>query len=53
MPRLAFYAIMRDAALGVDGMTWETYEQDLDHRIEELHTRIHTAAYRAQPSRRS
>jgi len=53
MLRTAFYAIKRDAAPGVDGVTWETYEQDLDHRIEELHTRVHTGAYRAQPSRRS
>ena len=53
MLRMAFHAIKRDAAPGIDGMTRETYEQDLDHRIEELHTRIHTAAYRAQPSRRS
>ena len=53
MLRMAFFAIKRDAAPGVDGMTWETYEQDLDHRIEDLHTRVHTGAYRAQPSRRS
>src|SRR5215472_17498251 len=53
MLKTAFYAIKRDAAPGVDGVTWETYEQDLDHRIEELHTRVHTGAYRAQPSRRS
>src|SRR6201993_2926219 len=53
MLRMAFYAIKRDAAPGVDGMTWETYEQDLDHRIEDLYARIHAGAYRAQPSRRS
>src|SRR5215472_8078637 len=53
MLRMAFQAIKRDAAPGVDGVTWETYEQDLDRRIEELHTRVHTGAYRAQPSRRS
>jgi RNA-directed DNA polymerase len=53
MLRMAFHAIKRDAAPGIDGMTWETYEQDLDHRIEELHTRVHTGVYRAQPSRRS
>ena len=51
--RMGFHAIKRDAAPGVDGVTWETYEQDLDHRIEELHTRVYTGAYRAQPSRRS
>src|SRR5258708_15635134 len=37
MLRTAFYAIKRDAAPGVDGMTWETYEQDLDRRIQALH----------------
>src|SRR5487761_510439 len=53
MLRTAFYAIKRDAAPGVDGMTWETYEQDLDRRIEELHARVQRGAYRALPSRRS
>jgi RNA-directed DNA polymerase len=53
MLRTAFYAIKRDAAPGVDGMTWQTYEQDLDRRIEDLHARVTSGAYRAQPSRRS
>src|ERR1022692_3223733 len=30
--RTAFYALKRDAAPGVDGMTWETYERDLDRK---------------------
>src|SRR3954465_14113009 len=53
MLRTAFYAIKRDAAPGVDGMTWQTYEQDLDRRIEDLHARVRSGAYRAQPSHRS
>jgi len=53
MLRTAFYAIKRDAAPGIDGMTWETYEQDLDRRIEDLHARVKCGAYRALPSRRS
>jgi RNA-directed DNA polymerase len=53
MLRTAFYAIKRDAAPGVDGMTWETYEQDFDRRIEDLHARVNRGAYRALPSRRS
>jgi RNA-directed DNA polymerase len=53
MLRTAFYAIKRNAAPGVDGMTWETCEQDLDRRIEELHARVQRGAYRALPSRRS
>jgi hypothetical protein len=43
----------RDAAPGVDGVTWETYENDLDRRIEDLHARVKRGAYRALPSRRS
>jgi len=53
MLRTAFYAMKRDAAPGVDGMTWETYEVDLDQSIEDLHARVKTGAYRALPSRRS
>ena len=53
MLRTAFYALKRDAAPGIDGMTWETYEQGLDRRIENLHARVQSGAYRAQPSRRS
>src|ERR1700756_2138558 len=53
MLRTAFYAMKRDAAPGVDGITWETYEQDLDRRIEILHARVQAGTYRALPSRRS
>jgi hypothetical protein len=53
MLRTSFYALKRDAAAGVDRMTWETYEQGLDQRIEDLHSRVQSVAYRAQPSRRS
>src|SRR5919112_4944196 len=52
MLRLAFYALKRDAAPGVDGLTWRAYEADLDRRIEALHERVQRGAYRAQPSRR-
>ena len=50
--RTAFFAIKRDAAPGVDGLTWRDYETDLDRRIEDLHARVQRGAYRAQPSRR-
>src|SRR3954454_24813525 len=50
--REAFLALRRDAAPGVDGLTWPTYEADLDRRIEALHARVHRGAYRALPSRR-
>ena len=50
--RVAFFALKRDAAPGVDGLTWQTYEADLDLRIEDLHARVQRGAYRALPSRR-
>jgi hypothetical protein len=51
--RESFYALKRHAAPGVDGLTWEQYEADLDDRIPDLHRRVHLGTYRAQPSRRS
>ena len=50
--RMAFFALKRQAAPGVDGLTWQAYEADLDRRIEDLHERVHRGAYRAQPARR-
>jgi hypothetical protein len=52
MLRTAFFALKRDAAPGIDGLTWRAYEADLDRRIEDLHERVRRGAYRAQPSRR-
>src|SRR6201988_1602916 len=51
--RAAFYALKRKAAAGVDGVTWEDYEADLEPRLEDLHRRVHRGAYRPQPSRRT
>jgi retron-type reverse transcriptase len=50
--RLSFLALKRDAAPGVDGVTWQDYEADLERKLAGLHTRVHRGAYRAQPSRR-
>jgi hypothetical protein len=50
--RDSFYALKRQAAPGVDGMTWKGYETGLEDRIADLHSRVHRGAYQAQPSRR-
>jgi group II intron reverse transcriptase/maturase len=50
--RLAFLALKRDAAPGVDGVTWQDYEADLERNLGDLHDRVQRGAYRAQPSRR-
>jgi len=49
----SFYALKRNAAPGVDGVTWKEYETNLDRRLEDLHSRIHRGTYRAQPSKRA
>src|SRR5215467_6880938 len=49
----SFYSLKREAAPGVDGMTWKEYETDLDKRLEDLHSRVHGGAYRALPSKRA
>jgi hypothetical protein len=51
--RDSYYALKRDAAPGVDGVTWEEYETDLDEKLVDLHSRIHRGTYRAQPSKRA
>src|SRR5882762_543763 len=50
--RDSFYALKRQAAPGIDGMTWQEYETGLEDRLVDLHSRVHRGAYRAQPSRR-
>src|SRR5438067_5595220 len=49
----SFYALKRGAAPGVDGLTWQEYETDLDKRLEDLHSRVHLGTYRALPSKRA
>jgi hypothetical protein len=51
--RESFYALKRGAAPGVDGVTWQEYETDLDEKLADLHSRIHRGTYRAQPSKRA
>lgn len=47
----AYYWLKRNAAVGVDGMKWADYEENLDANLADLHRRVHTNTYRAQPSR--
>src|SRR5215467_2569328 len=50
--RDSYNSLKKQAAPGVDGMTWEEYGRDLEARLADQHGRIHRGAYRAQPSRR-
>ena len=51
--QVAFYALKRKAAAGVDGVTWQDYEVNLERNLEDLHGRVHRGAYRPHPSRRT
>jgi hypothetical protein len=51
--RTAFLALQRRAAPGVDGLTWQDYEAEIEPRLADLHARVHRGAYRPQPSRRT
>jgi RNA-directed DNA polymerase len=43
--RDSFYALKREAAPGIDGVTWKEYETGLDGRIADLHNRVHRGAH--------
>ena len=50
--RESFYSLKRKAAPGVDGVTWQEYEDGLEYWLTDLHGRVHRGAYRATPSRK-
>ena len=50
--RDAFLALKRRAAPGVDGVTWQSYEESLEGNLQDLHARVHRGTYRALPVRR-
>ncbi len=50
--RESFFALRRKASAGVDGVTWDRYQEGLETNIRDLHGRLSRNAYRAKPSRR-
>src|SRR5690606_26550504 len=49
---LAFRKLKRDKAPGVDGVTVEQYEANLQDNLRDLERRLHRQTYRPQPSLR-
>ena len=45
--REAFFALKRDASPGVEGLTWQTYEADIERNLTDLHSRVQRGACRA------
>ena len=44
--RYAYQALRREAAAGVDGVTWREYGEALEPRLGDLKDRIHRGSYR-------
>jgi len=49
----SYAALQRDAAPGIDGVTWQAYGGNLEAKLTALHERIHKGSYRARPAKRS
>ena len=49
----SYLALERDAAPGIDGVTWRAYGENLEEKLTDLHDRIHKGSYRARPARRT
>ena len=50
--REVYFGQKRNAASGVDGVTWQDYGEDLERNLEDLSGRLHRGAYRAKPVQR-
>jgi RNA-directed DNA polymerase len=48
----AYQRLRKDAAPGVDGVTWSEYGANLDARLLDLQDRVHRGSYHPQPVRR-
>lgn len=51
--REAYFSLKRQAAPGVDGVTWRQYGKSLEENLRDLKDRMHRGAYRARPSKRA
>jgi RNA-directed DNA polymerase len=50
----SFRALERNAAPGIDGVTWYAYQEEyLEEKLTDLHGRIHRGSYRARPAKRT
>jgi hypothetical protein len=49
----AYLSLERNAAAGIDGVTWRSYGENLEARVLDLSARLKRGAYRAMPVRRA
>lgn len=51
--RAAYRSLRKDAAAGVDEVTWKSYGEELEDNLQDLSDRLRRGAYRASPVRRA
>jgi len=51
--REAYYGLKREAAPGLDGVTWQDYGGNLEANLQDLSGCLKRGAYRARPTRRA
>jgi len=51
--REAYFSLKRNAAAGVDGVTWRQYGERLEENLQDLAARLKRGGYRAAPVRRA
>ena len=47
----SYLSLDRDSAPGIDGVTWQTYGENFEQKLEDLHDKVHRGSYRARPAR--
>jgi RNA-directed DNA polymerase len=50
--RQSFCKLKRQAAKGVDGVSWYSYQEELESRLLDLQSRIQQGRYKPKPARR-
>ena len=45
----SYLSLERDSAPGIDGVTWQTYGENLEEKLKDLHDKVHRGSYRAHP----
>lgn len=49
----SYLSLKREAAAGIDGLTWKDYQRNTIERLEQLCEKLHQGNYRALPSKRT
>src|SRR5436853_5014367 len=45
----SYLSLEKDSAPGIDGVTWQTYGENLEEKLKDLHDMVLRGSYRARP----